>query len=93
MGAFLDFTGSGNAQIVAGFSAVPPPPRPTTSAPKPYQVALAIPTGPNAAPDFGTELPQFEGNCLSQQLHRSSQPRIRTSRISLSFTSLSPGRR
>jgi hypothetical protein len=63
MGAFLDFTGSGNAQIVAGFSSVPP--TPTASDPSPqkqYEVALAIPTGPNSAPDFGTELPQFEGN-------------------------------
>jgi hypothetical protein len=58
MGAFLDFTGSGNAQIVAGFSATPP----SGQAAKPYQVALAIPTGPNAAPIFGTELPGFEGN-------------------------------
>ncbi len=63
MGAFFDFTGSGNAQIVAGFSAVPPTPTATDPSPqKPYQVALAIPTGPNSAPAFGTELPQFEGN-------------------------------
>jgi hypothetical protein len=63
MGAFLDFTGSGTAQIVAGFSAVPPSPIPTDPSPqKPYEVALAIPTGPNSAPGFGTELPQFEGN-------------------------------
>ena len=63
MGAFFDFTGSGNAQIVAGFSAVPPTPTATDPSPqKPYEVAIAIPTGPNAAPAFGTELPQFEGN-------------------------------
>jgi hypothetical protein len=58
MAAFLDFTGSGNAQIVAGYSATPP----VGALAKPYQVALAIPTGPNSAPIFGTELPQFEGN-------------------------------
>jgi hypothetical protein len=63
LGAFLDFTGSGNPQIVAGFSGVPPTPTATDPSPqKPYQVALAIPTGPNAAPEFGTELPQYEGN-------------------------------
>jgi hypothetical protein len=63
MGAFLDFTGSGNAQIAAGFSNVPPTPTSTDLTPqKPYQVALAIPTGPNSAPAFGTRLPQFEGN-------------------------------
>jgi len=58
MGAFIDFTGSGNAQIVAGFSPTPP----TGVLAKPYEVAQAIPTGPNSAPNFGTELPQFEGN-------------------------------
>jgi hypothetical protein len=58
MGAFLDFTGSGNAQIVAGYSAMPP----AGDLAKPYQVAQAIPTGPNSAPIFGTELPGFEGN-------------------------------
>ena len=63
MGAFLDFTGSGNAQIVAGFSAVPPTPTATDPSPqKQYQVAIATPTGPNSAPNFGTEFPQFEGN-------------------------------
>ncbi len=63
MGAFIDFTGSGNAQIVAGFSPVPTTPTASDpSPPKPYQVAVAIPTGPNSAPLFGTELPQFEGN-------------------------------
>jgi hypothetical protein len=63
MGAYLDFTGSGNAQIVAGFSPIPPTPTATDPSPqKPYEVALAIPTGPNSAPSFGTELPQFEGN-------------------------------
>ena len=63
MGAFIDFTGSGNAQIVAGFSPVPTTPTASDpSPPKPYQVAVAIPTGSNSAPLFGTELPQFEGN-------------------------------
>ncbi|WP_165225115.1 hypothetical protein [Aquisphaera insulae] len=58
MGIFLDFLGTGEAQIVAGFSAIPAP----GDAAKPFQVAQAIPTGPNAAPAFGTELPQYEGN-------------------------------
>lgn len=63
MGAFLDFTGSGVPQIVAGFSPVPLAPTVTDPTPqKPYEVALAIPTGPNSAPAFGTRLPQFEGN-------------------------------
>jgi len=44
-GAFIDFTG--NAQIVAGFSVVPTTPTPSApSPPKPYEVAIAIPTGP-----------------------------------------------
>jgi len=63
MGAFIDFTGSGVAQIVAGFSPVPPAPTATDpSPPKPYEVALAIPVSPGTTPPFGTELPQFEGN-------------------------------
>ncbi len=63
MGAFLDFTGSGTAQIVAGYSPVPPVPTATDpTPPKPYEVATAILTGPNSNPAFGTELPQFEGN-------------------------------
>jgi hypothetical protein len=64
MGAFLNFTGSGNpndAQIVAGFSQVnpvsPTPSNPTP--PKPYEVALAQ---PGNLPDFGTNLPQFVGS-------------------------------
>ena len=78
MGAFLDFTGSGNAQIVAGFSAVPPRPPPTDPDPqKPYQVAIAIPTGPNAAPAFGTELPQFEGNFYYNNSTAHPEPRVR----------------
>ena len=63
MGAFIDFTGSGNAQIVAGYSPLPTNPTATDpTPPKPYEVAVAIPTGPNSTPAFGTELPQFEGN-------------------------------
>ena len=55
--------GSGQPQVVAGFSPIQPPATPTDPAPqKPYQVATAIPTGPSSAPIFGTELPQFEGN-------------------------------
>ncbi len=63
LGAFIDFTGSGVAQIVAGFSPVPPAPIPTDpTPPKPYEVAYAIPAPPGSTPAFGTELPQFEGN-------------------------------
>ncbi len=63
MGAFLDFTGSGNAQVVAGFSQAVIPPSATDPSPlKPYEVAQAIPTGPNSTPVFGTVLPQFIGN-------------------------------
>jgi hypothetical protein len=58
MAAFLDFLGTGNPQIVAGFNPVPP----VGGAAKNYEVAQAIPTGPNAPPVFGTELPQYEGN-------------------------------
>jgi hypothetical protein len=59
MGAFLDLTGSGTPQVVAGFSENAPPATPTDpSPPKPYQVALAT----AVLPSFGTELPQFEGN-------------------------------
>ena len=67
MGAFIDFTGSGTAQIVAGFSPLPTNPTATDpSPPKPYEVAVAIPTGPNSTPAFGTELPEFEGNLFTQ---------------------------
>ena len=66
MGAFLDFSGSGNAQIVAGFTPAVPTPTATDPNPqKPYEVAVAVPTGPNSPPGFGTELPQFEGNVYS----------------------------
>src|SRR5579883_3003971 len=57
MAAFLDFTGSGVPQVVAGFSPIPPPATPTNSAPpKAYEVALAIPnpSNPRGVPSFGT---------------------------------------
>jgi hypothetical protein len=65
MGAFLDFTGSGTPQIVAGYSEVNPvPPTPSNpNPPKPYEVAVA---NPAALPDFGTPLPQFTGTVYSQ---------------------------
>jgi hypothetical protein len=65
MATFLDFSGTGIPQIVAGFSNVPPSPTPTDPAPqKPYQVALAIPNmgNPHGVPTFGTPLPGFAGN-------------------------------
>jgi hypothetical protein len=57
-GAFLDLTGSGYANIVAGFSATDP------RSPKQYQVADAIVNTslPPTTPGFGTQLPQFIGN-------------------------------
>ena len=62
MGAFLDLSGSGYADVVAGFSVSDP--RPT----KQYQVAQAIvnTSGPPTTPLFGTELPQFEGTSFKQ---------------------------
>ncbi len=65
MAAFLDLTGTGIPDIVAGFSPQAPPATPTNPAPvKEYQVALAIPNGSNPAgePSFGTPLPYFTGN-------------------------------
>jgi len=65
MATFLDFTGTGIPQIVAGFSNVPPAATPTDPMPqKPYQVALAIPniSNPHGVPTFGTPLPAFTGN-------------------------------
>src|SRR5262249_29122092 len=48
MAAFLDFTGTGVPQIVAGYSPIAPPATPTNPAPiKPYQVATAIPNSSN----------------------------------------------
>ena len=58
MGAFLDLKGNGAADIVAGYS-----PSDARSV-KEYQVAQAIvnPNAPATTPDFGTQLPQYEGN-------------------------------
>jgi hypothetical protein len=58
MAAFLDLKGSGYADVVAGFSLSDP------RSPKQYQVAQAVvnTNAPPTAPDFGTELPAFEGN-------------------------------
>jgi hypothetical protein len=68
MGAFLDFTGSGVPQVVAGFSEVSPigntPQNPFPNLPpKPYEVAVANPTD---LPVFGTQLPQFTGTVFTQ---------------------------
>ncbi len=68
MGAFLDFTGSGVPQIVAGYSEVSPiaptPQNPDpTMAPKPYEVAVADPTN---LPVFGAPLSQFAGTVFAQ---------------------------
>jgi hypothetical protein len=65
MAAFLDLTGSGIPDVVAGFSPTPPPPTSTDPSPqKPYQVAQAIPniSNPHGVPTFGTPLPPFNGS-------------------------------
>ncbi len=65
MAAFLDLSGTGIPDVVAGFSPNAPPATPTDPAPaKPYQVAQAIPniSNPHGVPAFGTVLPQFAGN-------------------------------
>ncbi|MDR3617863.1 MAG: hypothetical protein P4L85_00820 [Paludisphaera borealis] len=62
MGVYLDFLGTGTAQIVAGFPQTPPP---GVDA-KVFQVATANQAGPNVAPTFGTPLPQFQGNIYTQ---------------------------
>jgi hypothetical protein len=65
MGTFLDFTGSGVPQVVAGFSlqspisSTPTNPQP----PNPYQVAVANPV---TLPVFGASLPGFTGNFFLQ---------------------------
>lgn len=59
MGVFLDLNNDGTPDVVAGYS--PTDPRPL----KEYQVAQAIPNGTPQTPlrpDFGAELPQYEGN-------------------------------
>ncbi len=76
MGSFLDlngpYTGTYQADIVAGFSPNQPPlppnmspaPSPNPQAPKPYEVADAIPTGTPMNPGipmFSTLLPQNTG--------------------------------
>ncbi len=70
MGAFLDFTGSGTPQIVAGYSEVSPVSPTSTNPlpnlpPKPYQVAVAD-TTPGSLPVFGTDLPQYTGSVFLQ---------------------------
>ena len=59
MGAFLDLKGTGFADVVAGYSIN------DARSPKQYQVAQAIVNTslpPATLPDFGAELPQYEGN-------------------------------
>ena len=59
MGVFLDLKGTGFADVVAGYSLDDP------RSPKQYQVAQAVVNTslpPTTLPDFGTELPMFEGN-------------------------------
>jgi hypothetical protein len=68
MGIFLDFTGSGTPQIVAGYSEVSPigntPSNPLPNLPpKPYEVAVA---DPSTLPVFGAELPQYTGSVFLQ---------------------------
>ncbi len=62
MGVYLDFLGTGTAQIVAGFSQTVP----SGAAAKLFQVATASQAGPNVAPTFVTPLPQFQGNIYTQ---------------------------
>ena len=68
MGVILGFTGPNNPQVVAGFSEVSPigntPTNPAPNLPpKPYQVAVADPSG---LPVFGAPLPQFTGGVFLQ---------------------------
>jgi hypothetical protein len=68
MGTFLDFTGTGTPQVVAGFSEVSPIPNtPSNPAPnlppKPYEVAVA---NPATLPVFGAPLPQYTGSVFLQ---------------------------
>ncbi|WP_165065542.1 relaxase family protein [Paludisphaera rhizosphaerae] len=62
MGVYLDFLGTGTAQIVAGFSQAVP----SGQAAKVFQVATANQAGPNVAPTFVTALPQYQGNIYTQ---------------------------
>ena len=62
MAAFLDFTGSGNPQVVAGFSARPGRPTPTNPTPgKPYRGGGGQYLQSRGLPAFGAPLPQFTG--------------------------------
>lgn len=58
MAVFLDLTGSGSPDVVAGYAQNDP------RSPKQYQVAQAVvnPGNPSGPPSFGTMLPQFTGN-------------------------------
>jgi len=62
MGIYLDFLGTGTAQIAAGF----PQTVPVGGAAKVFTVATATQPGPNAPPIFVTPLPQFQGNIFTQ---------------------------
>jgi hypothetical protein len=74
MNAFLDLGDTGTPDVVAGFSPNQPfPPTgvpanqsdngPNPQAPKPYEVAQAVPSGvPGVGPGFGTLLPNNTGN-------------------------------
>jgi len=75
MAAFLDLADAGEPDVVAGFSPTqpplppnqspPPPGVPNPLAPKPYQVAVAIPNSGNpqkGIPTFSTPLPNNTGN-------------------------------
>ncbi len=56
MGVFLDLKNTGKPDIVAGYAIN------DSRSPKEYQVAKAIDNPSPNPPDFGQELPQFEGN-------------------------------
>ena len=56
MGVFLDLKNTGKPDIVAGYAIN------DARSPKEYQVAKAIGNPSPQPPDFGQELPQFEGN-------------------------------
>lgn len=62
MGIYLDFLGTGTAQIAAGF----PQTVPVGQAPKLFTVSTAMQPGPNAPPIFLTPLPQYRGNIYTQ---------------------------
>ncbi len=75
MGAFLDLTDSGVPDVVAGFSPTqpplppnmspPPPGVPNPAAPKPYEVAIAIPNSSDPSgepPTFSSLLSNNTGN-------------------------------